>query len=86
MEFEVREAETAQDLDFIAERFEETVSLWEDYAPTPESIATQRERVATWLADPKAHITVAVTPDDQVLGFNSLYLTQDYDGTPWARS
>jgi GNAT superfamily N-acetyltransferase len=76
----VREAATELDRQFIAERFEETVALWEDYEVTADSVAKRLSQVDEWLADEKMHLTVAVTSDDEPVGFNSLYLTKDYDG------
>jgi len=79
MPITVRLAGSDADIRFIAERFQETIALWEDYEVTPEKIAKQAEAVRKWAGDEKMHVTVA-EEDGNRIGFNTLYVMEDYSG------
>ncbi len=80
MNTKIRDAATGDDIEFIAKRFEETISLWEDYEVTKESVAKRIEMVEKWLEEDNVHVTVAVTEDDEIIGFNSLWVFDGYSG------
>ncbi len=70
MKVTIREANSPADIDFIARHFEETIALWENYEVTEESIAERRKSVGEWIKQSHTHLTVALAPDGQVIGFN----------------
>jgi GNAT superfamily N-acetyltransferase len=73
-------AKSDEHLDFIAKHFEETIALWEDYQVTPESVQKRKDQIQEWATEENAHLTVAITPEHQIVGFNSLFITKDYSG------
>ena len=70
---------------FIAKRFEETISLWKDYEVTLESASKRVAQLTEWIKDATVHVTVAVTPENLAVGFNSLYVAKDYSGNPFGK-
>lgn len=82
MAITVRPAASDEELAYAARRFEETIALFERYDATQERIAERVEQMRGWIGKAEAHVTVARTGDGRLVGFNSLFVTKDYDGTP----
>ncbi|MBN2383007.1 GNAT family N-acetyltransferase [bacterium] len=70
---------------FIAQHFEETIALWEDYQVSSKSVQGRKDQLKKWIADDKVHLTVAVCKDEDVVGFNSLFITNDYSGNAYGK-
>lgn len=85
MKISVRPARSEEDFEFIAQYFEATIALWEDYVVTPASIAKQKEQLQSWGNKDNAHLSIALTPELKHVGFNSLYISKSYDGSPYGK-
>ena len=85
MDIKIQPADTDRRIRFVARFFEETIALWEKYEVTPESVAERVEQVREWVTKENSHITVAVTDEGDIVGFNSLFISKGYDGEPFGK-
>ena len=81
----ILDATTDEHFRFIAERFEETIALWEDYEVTSESVAKRQRDITEWGGNEKVHLTVATDSEGAPVGFNSLFISEDYNGLPYGK-
>ncbi len=72
----IREATSEADIGFIARHFEDTIALWENYEVTKKSVTDREKLVSEWIAQAHTHFTVALAPDEGIVGFNSLWITE----------
>ncbi len=80
MDIIIQEAKSEADIDFIAKHFEETIALWENYEVTEKSIDNKKKSVKEWIKQTNTHITVALTSNGKIIGFNSLWITEGNSG------
>jgi GNAT superfamily N-acetyltransferase len=74
-----------EDLKFIAEGFENTIALWEEYQVTQEKVAKRMEFLRKWGEDENIHLTVVLDKNNQCRGFNSVHCIRDYNNNPMGK-
>ncbi|MFC1679152.1 GNAT family N-acetyltransferase [Elusimicrobiota bacterium] len=85
MDTTVAPATSEEHLDFIANHFEETIALWEEYQVTPKSVQKRKDQIKKWAAEENVHLTVASGRQAGVVGFNSLFVSKDYSGIAYGK-
>ncbi|MFC1746101.1 GNAT family N-acetyltransferase [Candidatus Riflebacteria bacterium] len=85
MEIQILPAEEEAHFRFIAKNFEKTIALWEDYRVSEESVSVRVEQIKEWVNKEDSHITVACNKDKELLGFNSLFIAKDYNGSNYGK-
>ncbi|MBI5622538.1 MAG: GNAT family N-acetyltransferase [Elusimicrobia bacterium] len=85
MKTDIVPATTKEHFAFIAKRFEETITLWENYKATPTSVRKRKAQLLKWSKDKNVHLTVALGPSRKTVAFNSVYISKDYSGNAYGK-